>query len=56
MVQSLHAAGLSVVMDVVYNHMSSDYLDQIVPGYYYRLGADGSIQNTSCCSDVAPEL
>jgi pullulanase len=56
MVQSLHAAGLSVVMDVVYNHMSSDYLDQIVPGYYYRLNADGSIQNTSCCSDVAPEF
>jgi pullulanase len=56
MVQSLHATGLSVVMDVVYNHMSSNYLDQIVPGYYYRLNADGSIQNTSCCSDVAPEF
>jgi pullulanase len=56
MVQSLHAAGLSVVMDVVYNHMSADYLDQIVPGYYYRLNADGSIANTSCCSDVAPEF
>ena len=40
MVQALHAAGLRVGMDVVYNHMSASgqdtrsVLDRIVPGYY----------------------
>jgi len=56
MVVGLHNAGLGVVMDVVYNHMSTNYLDQIVPGYYYRLDASGNITNTSCCSDTATEF
>jgi len=61
MVQALHAAGLRVAMDVVYNHTSSakqndhSVLDKIVPGYYYRLNADGEILTDSCCSDTAPE-
>ena len=43
MVQALHAAGLRVGMDVVYNHTSASgqaprsVLDRIVPGYYQRL-------------------
>ena len=56
MVQSLHQAGLSLVMDVVYNHMASNYLDQVVPGYYYRLDNAGNITHTSCCTDAAPEF
>ena len=61
MVEGLHDSGLHVTMDVVYNHTSdaeqgaNSILDKIVPGYYYRLGADGSITNDSCCSDTAPE-
>jgi pullulanase/glycogen debranching enzyme len=56
MVQSLHGAGLSVVMDVVYNHTSSNFLDRIVPGYYYRLNGDGAIETSTCCSNTAPEF
>lgn len=56
MVQSLHAAGLRVVMDVVYNHTAGSFLDRIVPGYYYRLNADGNIENSTCCDNTATEF
>ena len=56
MVQALHGLGLGVVMDVVYNHTSGNFLDQIVPGYYYRLDASGNITTTSCCQDTATEF
>lgn len=61
MVQGLHETGLRVTMDVVYNHTSQSQqgplsvLDRIVPTYYYRLGANGSILNDSCCADTAQE-
>jgi len=50
MVMALHQAGIAVVMDVVYNHTgaSSDSdFSKIVPGYYYRYGADGRFSNGS---------
>jgi pullulanase len=61
MVQALHEAGLRVVMDVVYNHTSQSgesplsILDEIVPGYYYRLDANGLVETSSCCQDTATE-
>lgn len=61
MVQSLNGAGLRTVMDVVYNHTAASgqsdgsVLDRIVPGYYQRLLADGSVATSSCCSNTAPE-
>ena len=61
MVKGLSDAGLRLIMDVVLNHTSSagqnpgSTLDKIVPGYYYRLGADGGILNNSCCPDTASE-
>jgi pullulanase/glycogen debranching enzyme len=61
MVQAIHRLGLRVVMDVVYNHTTSagqtdnSVLDKIVPGYYYRLDAAGTLENDSCCADTAPE-
>ncbi|WP_251050043.1 pullulanase-type alpha-1,6-glucosidase [Streptomyces sp. ISL-86] len=61
MVQSLNGAGLRTVMDVVYNHTvasgqaDKSVLDRIVPGYYQRLLADGSVATSSCCSNTAPE-
>jgi pullulanase len=61
MVAALHAAGLRVVMDVVYNHDTAHgqaptaVLDRIVPDYYHRLDARGATQTHSCCSDTATE-
>jgi pullulanase len=56
MVQALHATGLRVVMDVVYNHTSGNFLDKIVPGYYYRLSGDGNIEKSTCCENTATEF
>ncbi|MEV7389490.1 pullulanase-type alpha-1,6-glucosidase [Streptomyces sp. NPDC091215] len=61
MVKSLNQDGLRVVMDVVYNHTAASgqadtsVLDRIVPGYYQRLLADGSVANSTCCANTAPE-
>ena len=61
MVQALNQDGLRVVMDVVYNHTAAagqadtSVLDRIVPGYYQRLLADGSVANSTCCANTAPE-
>ncbi|MFE7965859.1 pullulanase-type alpha-1,6-glucosidase [Streptomyces cellulosae] len=61
MVKALNEDGLRVVMDVVYNHTAAhgqaktSVLDRIVPGYYQRLLADGSVANSTCCSNTAPE-
>ncbi|MEU7059437.1 pullulanase-type alpha-1,6-glucosidase [Streptomyces sp. NPDC046197] len=61
MVKALNQDGLRVVMDVVYNHTAASgqadtsVLDRIVPGYYQRLLADGSVANSTCCSNTAPE-
>jgi pullulanase len=55
MVKAMHAKGLRVVMDVVYNHTGSTYnsnFDQFVPGYYYRQWEkDGKYSNASGCSN-----
>jgi pullulanase len=61
MVAALAHAGLRVVMDVVYNHTTaqglapSSVLDRIVPGYYHRLLADGTVAESTCCPNTAPE-
>ncbi len=50
MVQSLHKAGIGVIMDVVYNHTyesgNSDF-DKLVPQYYYRTNEHGYYTNGS---------
>ena len=61
MVQALHAAGLRVGMDVVYNHSTASgqsprsVLDRIVPGYYQRLDANGTVETSTCCDNTATE-
>ncbi len=61
MVMGLHAAGLRVGMDVVFNHTSASgqnaksVLDRIVPGYYHRLNADGTVATSTCCENTATE-
>jgi pullulanase/glycogen debranching enzyme len=61
MVMALHATGLRVGMDVVYNHTSASgqhaqsVLDRIVPGYYHRLNANGVVERSTCCDNTATE-
>ena len=54
MVKALHDSGLSVVMDVVYNHVywAEDFcFNRIVPGYFTRPDCNGS----GCGNDTASE-
>ena len=61
MVTALHQAGLRVGMDVVYNHTTASgqnersVLDRVVPGYYHRLDASGSVEKSTCCDNTATE-
>jgi pullulanase/glycogen debranching enzyme len=61
MVMALHAAGLRVGMDLVYNHLSASgqharsVLDRTVPGYYHRLDAKGDVTTSTCCANSATE-
>jgi pullulanase len=54
MVQSFHNAGIRVIMDVVYNHTftgEKSHLNQLVPGYFYRMNADSTWSNASGCGN-----
>lgn len=54
MVKALHENGISVIMDVVYNHLfdaKSSPFEQIVPGYYFRMREDGSFSDGSGCGN-----
>ncbi len=61
MVDGLHRAGLRIVQDVVFNHTNAagegpnSNLDEVVPGYYHRLDANGNLEEGSCCPDTASE-
>ena len=58
MIKALHDNGISVVMDVVYNHVYHTFdfcFNQIVPGYFSRISG-GVCSNGSCCgNDTASE-
>lgn len=60
MVQSLHKAGIRVVLDVVYNHVfdaASSQFDKVCPGYFFRHHADGTLSNGSGCgNETASEM
>lgn len=54
MVQSLHKAGIRVIMDVVYNHTfntDDSNFELTVPGYFYRHNEDGTFANGSGCGN-----
>ena len=54
MIQSLHAAGFRVILDVVYNHTtdaSKTGFERTMPGYFYRIAEDGSFYNGSGCGN-----
>ena len=53
MIAALHAAGIGVVMDVVYNHTyrTENPLNDTVPYYFFRQNPDGSFSNGSGCGN-----
>ncbi|MBR6117335.1 MAG: type I pullulanase [Paludibacteraceae bacterium] len=54
MIQALHANGIRVIMDVVYNHtydVMGCALGRVVPQYFYRLREDGTYANGSGCGN-----
>ena len=55
MIGKLHENGISVIMDVVYNHTSGtgsgSLYDSTVPYYFYRFTADGEYSNGSGCGN-----
>ena len=58
-IQFLHNHGLSVIMDVVYNHVFDRLqfcFNRIVPGYFSRIDGNGIYSNGSGCgNDTASE-
>ena len=59
MIKGLHDNGISVILDVVYNHVynaEAFCFNRIVPGYFSRINADGVYSNGSYCgNDTASE-
>ena len=54
MVQALHQAGISVILDVVYNHtydIEHSNFHRTYPDYYYRFTADTKYSNGSGCGN-----
>lgn len=54
MVMALHQAGIRVILDVVYNHVSnapSSPFERTVPGYFFRMKEDGSFADASACGN-----
>ena len=55
MINAFHDAGISVIMDVVYNHTSGtgdgSIYDKTVPKYFYRMDSQGKYSNGSGCGN-----
>lgn len=54
MIMALHNAGIQVIMDVVYNHVSSaqtSNFQALLPDYYFRTNATGGFYNGSGCGN-----
>ena len=62
LIRDMHQMGLTVALDVVYNHTfraglaDKSVLDRVVPGYYHRLDPlNGEIEDSTCCPNTATE-
>ena len=55
MINAFHDAGISVIMDVVYNHTAGtgngSIYDMTVPKYFYRMDSQGNYSNGSGCGN-----
>lgn len=60
LVKAYHDAGINIIMDVVYNHVNGvvgSNFDVLMPDYYFRYNADGSLSNGSGCgNETASEM
>jgi len=59
LVQAFHEQNISIILDVVYNHvfiMEESSFEKLVPGYYFRYHLDGKLSNgTGVGNDFASE-
>ena len=54
LVMEYNKAGINIIMDVVYNHVSSaigSNFDVLMPGYFYRYDRSGAMANGSGCGN-----
>lgn len=54
LVKAYNEAGINIIMDVVYNHVSAasgSNFDVLMPGYYFRYNAKGALSNGSGCGN-----
>jgi hypothetical protein len=58
MIKALHDAGISVIMDVVYNHTyntTDSAFEMTVPGYYYRMNGSTFLNGSGCGNVTASD-
>lgn len=58
MIQALHDRGISVVMDVVYNHTYSSTgscFEMTAPGYYFRMNGSAFSNGSGCGNETASD-
>jgi pullulanase len=58
MVQTVHAAGMGVIMDVVYNHtydVEGSCFQKTAPDYFYRKDQNGYSNGSGCGNEIASE-
>jgi pullulanase len=54
LVAAYNAAGINIIMDVVYNHVNAaggSNFDVLMPGYYFRYTDSGALSNGSGCGN-----
>ena len=54
-IKTIHENGMSVIMDVVYNHMydvEKSSFNKLMPGYYFRYDTDGNLSDESMCGNA----
>ena len=54
LIQAFNEKGINIIMDVVYNHVSSasgSNFDVLMPGYYFRYDQSGMLSNGSGCGN-----
>jgi secreted pullulanase len=56
LVDAAHEQGMGVILDVVYNHVANTaLLDNVVPGYFFRMKNGKLLSASGCGNDTASE-